>query len=43
MQDLRKKEDAMTMILMFGYHQPGLDASIYDTMLQIGEPALSER
>lgn len=43
MQDLRKKEDARTMILMFGDHQPGLDANIYDTMLQIGEPAFSER
>lgn len=38
-----EKEDARTMILMFGDHQPGLDAGIYDAMLQIGEPALSER
>ena len=38
-----EKEDARTMILMFGDHQPGLDTGIYDDMLQIGEPALSER
>ncbi len=36
-------EHILWKVLMFGNHQPGLDARIYDTMLQIDEPALSER
>lgn len=37
-----EREHDRTLILMFGDHQPGLDADIYDAMLRTGEPAVAE-
>ena len=37
-----EREHNRTLILMFGDHQPGLDADIYDAMLRTGESAVAE-